>query len=375
VAFLSLSEIWTIFIPWLLIPLPYKIYKRTFNFTQIQTALWALPIASLLSLVVYEDPSLDAVVGAGLVFGLLLLFILRLPAMQRWGKPEAIIPKYIHPHDPKISNPTPVPFYVDYAFQDRAIAEEIITTLKKYGHPQAENIHEAKAVLALISRFKSDTEADPAKQVLFPVLIQTNNNISEKLSKIQWIDFRPGVRGLDTIAQLLANPKELLKALGMRPVSSQTVYSPVITAIYFFVILLTVINVGAALDYIFASDAMWNASDETFDATIISLIINLILFGGLAYLMVRGLTTRRGLFSSFITIIIGIVLFSALMFWQSTLDTNILIEMEDAGIDSSEVGISFINLASWIYFLGIAIIGLMFLRNRRDVKNWFPARK
>ena len=39
VALLSLSEIWTIFIPWILVPLPYKIYKRKFNFTQVQTSL------------------------------------------------------------------------------------------------------------------------------------------------------------------------------------------------------------------------------------------------------------------------------------------------------------------------------------------------
>jgi len=256
VALLSLSELWTLFLPWVLIPLPFRIYKRNFNFTQVQTSLWALPIASLLSALVYDDPSLDAIVWTGLLFGVILLFILRSPAMQRWGRPEAIIPKYINPHDQKIQNPAPTPFYVDYAPEDRAIAEDLISTLKKYGHPQAETIQDAKAVLALISRFKSDTEADSSKQMLFPILIQTNDNISEKLSKIQWIDFRPGVRGLETIAQLLPNPKEMLKALGMRPVSSQTVYSPFITAIYFFVILLAVVNVGSSIDYIFGSDAM-----------------------------------------------------------------------------------------------------------------------
>src|SRR6185503_2339929 len=184
VAFLSLAEIWTIVLPWVLIPLPYKIFRRNFNFTQVQTSLWALPIASMLSLVVYDDPSLDAVVGAGFVFGLILLFILRSAAMQRWGRPEAIIPKYINPRDPMIKDPTPVPFYVDYAWEDRVIAEELSKTLTKYGHPQTERLQDAKAVFALISQFKSDTEADTAKQMVFPILIQFNNNISEKLSRI-----------------------------------------------------------------------------------------------------------------------------------------------------------------------------------------------
>ncbi|MEP7134151.1 MAG: toll/interleukin-1 receptor domain-containing protein [Chloroflexota bacterium] len=375
VALLSLSEIWTIFIPWILVPLPYKIYKRKFNFTQVQTSLWALPIASFMSVIVYDDPSLDAIVWAGLVFGLVLLFILRSSAMQRWGRPEAIIPKYINPHDPKIKNPTPVPFYVDYAVQDRVIAEDLIKTLKKYGHPQVEKVQDAKAVFALISQFKADTEAVPAQQMVFPILIQTNDKISETLSKIQWIDFRPGVRGLDTIAQLLPDPKELLKALGMRPVSSQTVYSPFITALYFFVILISVINIGASIDYIFASDAMWNASDQAFSSTIISFIVNMLMFTGLAYFMVRGLTSRKGIFSRFGVIVIGIVILGILLFWQSILDSNILLEMEDANISTEDVGISFTNLAYFIYFLGIAVTGFVFLGNRRDLKNWFPARK
>lgn len=375
VALLSFSELWTIFIPFILVPLPYRIFKRKFNFTQVQTSLWALPIASMLSLVVYDDPSLDAAVGGGLLFGIILLFILRSSAMQRWGRPEAIIPKYIDPHDPKIKDPEPTPFYVDYAPEDRAIAEELMATMKKYGHPQTERLEDAKAVFVLVSQFKSDSEAMPAEQMVFPILIQTNNNIAEKLSKIQWIDFRPGVRGLDTIAQLVPNPRELLKALGMRPVSSQTVYSPVITALYFFIILITVINVGASLDYVFESDAMWSASDEAYTSTIIQLAINLILFSGAAFFMVRGLTRRKGFFSSFRAIVVGIITLGILLIWQASLDAAIVEEMAAAGIDESEIGISFANLAFFIYFLGIALTGFVFFRNRNDIRNWFPARK
>jgi len=375
VALLSFSEIWTLFIPWILVPLPYRIYKRNFNFTQVQTSLWALPIASFLSAIVYDDPSLDAIVWTGLVFGLILLFILRSSAMQRWGRPEAIIPKYINPHNANIKNPTPIPFHVEYATEDHAIAEELIHTLKKYGHPQVENIQDAKSVFVLISQFKSDTEADPQKQVVFPLMIQTSTNIAERLSKIQWIDFRPGVRGLDTIAQLLPDPKALLKALGMRPVSNQTVYSPVITALYFFTLFLTVINIGSSLDYIFSSDALYNASDDTYFPIIIGFVINMALFSGLAYFMIRGLTSRKGAFSSFRSIIVGIVLLGILLFVQNVLDGIIIDELASAGVNIDEVGISFANLGFLIYFLGIFLIGFVFLRNRRDTKLWFPAKK
>ncbi len=369
VALISLFEYWTLFIPWILVPLPYKIYRRKFNFTEVQTSLWALPIASLLSLIVYDDPTLDIIVWTGLLFGLLLLFILRSTAMQRWGRPEAIIPKYINPHDPKIQNPTPVSFYVDYVVQDRVIAEDLINTLKKYGHPQANTIQEAKAVFALISQFKSDTEAVPEKQMLFPILIQTNNNISEKLSRIQWIDFRPGVRGLDTIAQLLPDPKELLKALGMRPVSSQTVYSPFITAIYYFVIFLTVINIGSALYYIITPP------DPLFPIEIAEFAANILLFCGLAYFMVSGLTSRKGIFSSLWPILLGIIGLCILSFWQKDLDGRIIGQMAEAGADVDTIAYSFVNITEYIYLIGLAAIGFVFFRNSRDAKRWFPAKK
>ncbi|MBK8782367.1 MAG: toll/interleukin-1 receptor domain-containing protein [Anaerolineales bacterium] len=368
VALLSLSEYWTLFIPWILFPLPYRIYKRNFDFTHVQTALLALPVASVLSLLVYEDPTLDVVVWSGIMYGLILLFILRSPAMQRWGKPEAIIPKYINPQDAKISSPTPIPFYVDYAIQDRVIAEDLIATLKKYGHPQVNTIKEAKAVFALISRFKSDTEADSEKQMLFPILIQTNNDISKALSRIQWIDFRPGVRGLDTIAQLLPNPKELLKALGMRPVSSQTVYSPLITTMYYFILFLTVVNIGSSISYLLTPPIDLIPSDY------VELIANMLLFGGLAYFMVKGLTSRKGLFSSFWQILLGVVVMWGLTYWQKDLDGRIINEIAEAGIDVNTIAYNFVNVAEYIYMIGIAVTGFMYFRNMRDAKRWFPAR-
>ncbi len=373
-AVMSLFEWWTLFIPWILVPLPYRIYKRNFNFTHVQTALMALPIATLLSIIIDtgEWALDDLILLIGLVFGATLLFILRSPAMQRWGKPEAIVPKYIDPQDPKIQNPAPTAFYVDYAVQDRVIAEDLIAALKKYGHPQVENIQEAKAVFALISQFKSDTEAIPEKQMLFPILVQTNNNISKKLSKIQWIDFRPGVRGLDTIAQLLPDPKAMLKSMGMRPVSSQTVYSPTITAIYYFIIFLAVVNIGSALHYIILPPDVDNG---LFANELIELAVNMALFGGLAYFIVRGLSSRKGLFSNPWIILLGFAGFGLLTYWQKLLDGEIFNALVDAGVDELDISEGFVNYIQYVYYLGAAVTGFVFLRNRRDLQHWFPAKK
>ncbi|MBK9925917.1 MAG: toll/interleukin-1 receptor domain-containing protein [Anaerolineales bacterium] len=369
VALLSLFEYWTLFIPFILVPLPYRIYQRNYNFTHVQTALLALPIASLLSEIVYQDPTLRDLVWAGFVLGIILLMILRSPAMQRWGKPEAIIPKYINPQNINLENPTPIPFYVDHAPEDHVIAKELASTLKKYGHPQTDNIQDAKAVFTLISRFKSDTEAVPETQMLFPILVQTNNDISKKLSKIQWIDFRPGVRGLDVIAKLLPQPKEMLKALGMRPVSSQTVYSPMITALYYFIIFLSVVNIGTSLHYLLDSPVSLEASE-------IALVIgNILLYCALAYFMVSGLTSRTGLFSKFALVLVGILVLGMMVYGQKLLDESIISHLHEQGIEADEMGISFVNLAEYIYFLGLFIIGLVFFRNNQDIKRWFPSGK
>ncbi|MBL8050300.1 MAG: TIR domain-containing protein, partial [Anaerolineales bacterium] len=201
VAFVSLGAFWTIFIPFILVPLPYQIFKRKFDFMRVQAALATLPIAlSLAALVYIEDIDITEALINGFEFGILgwiLLAVLRSAPLQRWGKPEATVPKFANPYNPNIMNPEPIPFFIDYAPEDSKIADEMSTMLKKYGHPQAEDIKSAKAVLALVSRFKNDTEADPVRQVVFPVMIQGNDDISKKLSNVQWIDFRPGVKGLN----------------------------------------------------------------------------------------------------------------------------------------------------------------------------------
>ena len=51
-----------------------------------------------------------------------------------------------------------------------------------------------------------------------------------------------------------------------------------------------------------------------------------------------------------IAIIIGVVAIGGLLFWQAALDGNILAEMEAAGVDTNDIGISFANLAFLIYF-------------------------
>lgn len=375
VALISLGTFWTIFIPLILVPLPYWIFKRSFDFMRVQAALLALPIALLIGAFVYiEDMDFIGALIYGFEFGILgwiLLWVLRSAPLQRWGKPEATVPKFANPYNPNIMNPEPIPFFIDHAPQDSVIAEEMATMLKKYGHPQAENIQSAKAVMALISRFKSDTEANPIKQVVFPVMIQGNDNISKVLSQVQWIDFRPGVKGLNRLSQLLPNPTALLKALGMRPVSSLSVYPPMITTLLYFIVLIAVINIGAVIDFLFFSGATASLDPETAGLTIFILIGSVLLFSGLSFFMAKGLITRTGIFSNMKLFLTGLVILGLLMFGIVQFDNYIYgILLDEANID---VGYTFTYFGTIIYLLGVALLAIVYFRNRLDMKRWFPS--
>jgi hypothetical protein len=243
--------------------------------------------------------------------------------------------------------------------------------LKKYGHPESAAIEDANAVLTIVSRFNGDTNASPNKQVIFPIMIQWNDNISKKLSRVQWIDFRPGVRGMDVIAQLLPNPTEMLKALGMRPVSSLSVYPPMITALYYLTVALAVLFVGAVVDYIFFSGVLSILDLESYNGVLIELIAGGIVFSGLSYFMIRGLLTRTGLFSKFLFLVAGLVLQGILMMGLTAIENDVAMAALDADI---EVGISFTYFGDMIFVTGLVVLVLIYLNNHRDVFRWFPAR-
>ena len=375
VALISLGTFWTIFIPFVLIPLPYQIFKRSFDFMRVQAALAALPIALAMGEFVYVENTelIDSLTyGFGLGFlAWVLLAVLRSAPLQRWGKPESTVPKFANPYNPNIMNPEPVPFFIDYAPQDSKIADEMSTMLKKYGHPQADSIQSAKAVMALISRFKNNTEADPVKQVVFPVMIQMNNDLAPKLSKVQWIDFRPGVKGLNRLSQLLPNPTALLKALGMRPVSSLSVYPPMITALIYFIILIAVINIGAVIDYLFFTGVTGILDEESVPLLLGVMAGSVFLFAVLSFFMVRSLISRTGLFSNIKTFIVGFIIQGVLVFGIRAFDNFIYdILLDEAGVD---LGYTFTYLGTWVYVIGLAVLAIVYFRNRLDIKRWFPS--
>jgi len=370
----SVVGFWALFVPWFLIPLPYRILKRNFNFNEVQTALLLLPIVLYLSAdASYSDEKYDFMNYAAfssLAFVIPLFFVLRSAGMQRWGKPEATMPRFANPYKPENPNPKPVSFFIDHAAQDRLIAEEMVQIFEKYGHLRAADITSAETVFVLLSTFKTDTDADPEKQVVFPVLVQMVEP-AEKLSRIQWIDFRSGVRNLDAMAQLMSEPSKLLAALGIRPLGNQLVLPSIIMAMRYFILLVGIFSAGAVLNYLL------DFFDTGYDLALTGGILlgflgSLLLIGVLAFFMIRHLAARRGLLASFWNFTIGLVGLGALIFSQHFLDEAIFFSLDAAG---QAEGISpAILYPRYVYLIGSAVMVAFFVFRNKDVRSWFPAK-
>jgi hypothetical protein len=376
VALFSLGAFWTIFIPYLLIPLPYQVFKRNFSFTLVQAALVMLPIGLYMTSVYVEsDEAYDNVLNlliASLPFVIALFFVLRSPSMQRWGKPIATLPKFAARHQPENLQPEPVSFYVDHAPQDRVLAEDLSSALQEFGHPQVEQPDQAEAVFTVVSRFKINSIADSQKQVVYPVILQTTDDMDQSLWKVQWIDFRGGVRNLDALAQLLPNPAKLLESLGIRPMGNQLIVPPIIRYLIYLIIALAIFTLGSWLPYIiqFLPDIL-DYSDA--DSALVMLVINLILFVALSVFMTRVIIRRSQPWATHLNMFITMLVLGALILWQYLINDAVL---EAFGVyDSIDDFRGFsADFPPIIYVVGNILMFLFVLWKRADMKRWFPAR-
>jgi hypothetical protein len=398
-AIYSVFAFWTLLIPWVLVPLPKRIFQRNFNFSQVQTSLWTLTIALfftfglVLELGLFDENtdfdyvnvfsmynlllfSLFVQIYLVPLISLLLLMMLRSPAMQRWGRPEASLPKFANIYHPNIPHPQPVHFYIDHAGEDRRIARDLAAELTKYGHTSADDIASASEVLVLLSRFKTDTEADPEKQVVYPILVQ-RTKISEKLSQMQWIDFRKGVRNLEAIAQLLPQPARMLTALGVRPTTGAQAAMPNIAiALVDYLIIMGMINVGSFPLYI-SELVKFNIKlvfehEPVYIAALIGLqFLCMVICGVLIYFMVHSLTERRGRFASPWAFFWGFVGVSACFTFQALLSEDLALRFVQYNLFFEPI---FSALPLVLFILGgfIVLVALFFRWNA--LHRWFPSK-
>jgi hypothetical protein len=386
--FFSLFTVYTVLIPLVLVPLAWRVLKRDYNYSQTQLALWTLPLAYLffLSLMLETGILNEQGTGHGLAPYLLvmplccsplvaiaLIGLLRSGGMQRWGKPEANRPKFANPYQPNNPNPKPVIFHIEHAPQDRLIAGHISKGLTKYGHKPAADVASAEAVFVLVSQFKTDTAADPERQTVFPVLVQTAQP-SEKLSHVQWIDFRKGVRNLNAIAQLLPDPAKMLSALGVRPMSGAQVILPgIIQAIVNFLTIFMVVDFSFFLTYVFE---LFVVAGSAFVGQVSGYLVQYVLamapIFGLSYAAIRALTQRRGWLAAWVPFGADLLVLFFLTLFQATRMSAI-----DAahGIVSETETLATFGGIPLAYYLIVGIgVGIAALFRLNDMRRWFPSR-
>jgi len=393
----SLYSFWTILIPLILLPLPLQVLKRNYNFSRIQSILVFQPVSLFLVVLLMFETGVfqnEAILGlSDFYYSLspffrflydamqwmfflsifLPFFLLRTAGMQRWGKPEANMPKFANPYKPNNPKPKPITFFIDHVEQDSVMAKDISKGLTRYGHIPAADLKSAEAVFALVSRFKTDTEADPEKQTVFPVMVQTAQP-SEKLSHVQWVDFRKGLRNIDAVAQLLPDPAKMLTALGVRPTSgTQTVMPGIISAFVNFLLGMVFLDIGSLAAYVIE---LW-----AFDGGAIMLpgilyfgmyIIAMFLIFGVIYLVNTSLTARRGWLASINGLIFSQALLFVLFYWQAAQVDNIDALYAQSGV--TDPGGYFIMVPFLVYIAGGFLLSAAALFRFSDIRRWFPAK-
>ena len=372
-AVMSIGTLWTLFIPFFLAPLPFRILQRSFQYLIVQGALVMLPFAlyltSLFSTTYEIGEGTFFLSMASIPFVAALLFVLRSPAMQRWGKPEAIKPMFAAHKGEAYPQPKPVTFFVEHAPQDKVVAAEMISVLESHGHRSAAEAHSAEAVFTLISAFKNDTAIDCDNHVVYPVILQSNKNISRQLSRLQWLDFRHGVQHLDVVAKLLNEPGKLLRVLCIRPAGSQLVVPSTILYLAYFIAFLAIVCIGSWLPYILQYlPEVLKYTD--FDSPMLQLLASMILFGVIAYFMGRQLVSRKGIAASLPGLTVGMLLLGGLLYWQYLIDQSMFYilgtTVETRGFSS--------YYPPYLYMIGNSIMLVYLFLKRAELKLWFPAR-
>jgi hypothetical protein len=367
VAILALPTLWTFYVPYYLLPLPYRILKRDFDFFHVQSKLILLPIALFMTAVVLflrtEEPPeiLSLFIFASVLAAPLLIFLLRSQGMQRWGKPIASRPIFAKPYTPSIQNPQPTSFTVDFASEDKKYADDLIQGLQKYGHPYQAEGHKAEATFVLISNYKRKTDYPLEDRVVYPVILQSTKDIDRGLQRIQWLDFRRGLRNLDVLGQLLPQPAQLLKALGIVPLGNQTVLPRIIHALIYFFTTLAMFTLGGLLVFLYRARAELSTEEISFIVGQLVIFLVAILYAN------RSLINRSGRLGSLRNLSILITLLGFLLFVQvGTANNMISLESGDNYLANSAV------FGLFTYVLGVLIVAPLMFWHRADLRRWFP---
>jgi hypothetical protein len=382
----SVPAWWTIFVPFVLVPLPWQIYKRNYIFSRVVPALFFLPVFIFFTSMVFFDQGnilyslnnfSDAWEFPTVLASWALLWLLFTPVMQRRAVPEAARVRFANPLVVDVKQPRSVVFAIDHAPEDGRYAEDLRRGLEQYGHRLVNSDEKPEAAFVLLSTYKTGTEYDPEHQAVYPILLQAVDNIAPNLQRIQWLDFRNGIRTINKLAKLLPEPERLLQALAITPTGSQEIFPLAVNALQYFYLLIGIMGVGGLLTSMLSFTNLIFSGHVGLDQIgklIIATINGLLLFGAVLY-SVRGLRLRTGGTAAVYPLLI-LTIFQAAIYLSNLLVLMVTSNTENDSLFNLLYTASVGTISTFFAFLLGALIALPFLVFRwRELYRWLPRRQ
>ena len=384
----SVPTWWTLVVPYVLVPLPGQLYQRNYVFHRVFPMLLVLPLVYWLSWwMMFSTPTSVFYEARGfaltwfplaLVAGWLLAGLLLTPDMQRRGKPEAARLRFADPLTLEDRAPRPVSFALDHAPEDGRYAEGVRRSLEENGHHPAEADAGAEANFVLVSAYKKQTAYDTGQQAVYPVLLQSVEDVDPDLQRIQWIDFRYGLHPARKLARLLPEPERLLRGLASPPTGSQEVFPIAVSSLLYFTLVTGMLQGGGLLLSLLALVvwALRGNSVRGADAEILGLMLSGVLLLGSMNLAANALRSRlQG--SSALYPLLVLNLFQVAI----SLVSMLVIAVYRQGA-SQEAELRLLGMASrasavnWIVLpLAVLVITLILFFRWRELYYWLPRRQ
>jgi len=271
--------------------------------------------------------------------------------MYRWAGPGGVILRMDSPNlSGHTNNGSPKLVGIEYAPQDSPYADALKSAITSAGHTLTTDLTKAGTILTLLSVYKTNSEFDPQQKEMYPILLQ-RCSVDRKFSEIQRIDLRYGKVSINAIANLLDEPHELNRILGVLPVRTNIMPA----AIQWSIAMLSIPLLSYSLR--FFGLGFLRLMRE--DVTTWEVWSNLIIAGGI-FLLLRFLITRK------------IKPLPFLSFWWAVILAALL--SITASIPHFESFIGNILITTYIDLLNSLLPILTVAVFWKDLRLWLPAK-
>jgi hypothetical protein len=382
----SLPVWWTLFVPFILVPLPWQLYKRNYIYSRVIPALLLLPVIFMFTYVAFffdtnsvfhpimkfaDNWSVTAGMASWALAGLLMT-----PVMQRRAMPEAARTRFANPLVIQVKQPRSVSFVIDHAPEDGRYADDLRRGLERHGHRLIGENETPEAVFVLISCYKKASRYNPDDHAVYPILLQAVDDLDPALSRIQWIDFRNGIRSINKLAKLLPEPERMLKALAVPPTGAQEVFPLAVGALQFFYLITGILSGGGMLTTMLSLGLLVIRGDLSTGELLrlIILTINGLVLLGTVTFSVSALRLRTGGASALYPLLV-LTVFQVLI--QISVFMNLMpkTNASDTVYQALSATAQGTLYSGFAFLLGLIILIPILLFRWRDVYRWLPRRQ